>query len=1384
MVLRILKWAGIAIATLVLLIIIGVLAVDTGPGRRFVVDRLAGYNTASGLNFRASRIDGSLYGKMVLHDVEVRDPRGVFASIPRLTVDWRPFAYLHSKVDVRLLQAPTATLLRRPELKSVPADPNAPLLPDLDISLGKIDVGQLTILPPVTGQRHALQLRGSAEIADRRAQIRLDAQAVRGARLAGGDRLHLVVDAVPDDNRLAIDADLRAPAGGLVDSYGKFGKPLTLTVKGSGDWAHWRGQARGALGGASLGALTLNGANGTFETKGQVRPSLLLSGPAAQLTSPAVQLDLVAKLADRKIDARLQAGSDYFTLSTSGRIDLANSRLGDLRIDARLLNASALAPNLHASGLRLNAKLDGALAAPSTEYHLTAASVGFGDMGVTGLAVRGSGVIDTNHIKIPVHATARSISGLNAAAGGLLTNIRLDGDVAYQGGKIASDNLHLRSTRIDATAIILADLAKGTYTGALKGRVNDYQVNGLGKINLVTDARLVPGTGGGFAVKGHVKALTRRLDNASVRDQLGGNALITADVAYDLARGATVSNLRLRAPRFQIVGGDGFYRTDGRIGFHARGRSAAYGPISVDVTGTLARPLARLRADRPGLGLGLRDLEATAEGASGGYRIRARGQSDYGPLAADAKLAFGSGATRIDIASATIAGIGLSGQLQQAPAGPFVGTLALVGSGLNGNIRLGAAGAIQRADVALTAAAARIPGTVPITIGSGTLSATLLLETAGPSLEGRFALQTVRSGTLEIARARGRMNYRAGQGRIALVAAGAAAGTPFDIATQAALAPTRLVVNLTGHVSGVPIRLAAPAVATKTGATWRLLPTTIVVPQGQMELTGEYGASTKMHAVLRNMDIVIVNAVVPGLGLGGKASGTIDANLSGAVPDVRARIDVAGFNRTAALTVSDPVDIALLGTLNQNGGDVRALIKRNGAVLGRMQARLAPLGTGAGIAERLISAPLSGGIRYNGPAEVLWSMSGIARQDLSGPIAIGADFGGRVDRPTVTGVIRADALRYENEAFGTVLSRMAIDGRFTQSQLLLNRLTASAGEGTIAASGRVGLDAASGFPIDVKVILDRARLARGDDLDATVSGNLAVTNSKSAGGLIKGDLRIPEARYQIVREGSAAIPQLTGVRRKGDVPPTAQDSAAALPSNWKLDIRLRADNRIFVSGMGLEAEWRTDMRVRGTSTDPSVLGKLEVVRGTYSFAGRRFDLDHGTITFQGGMTNPQLDIAASTTVEGVSATITIGGYAQRPQISFTSTPALPQDEVLSRLLFGTSITSLSPTQAIQLAAALNSLRGSGGGLNPLGKLRGLAGIDRLRVLGADQSAGRGTALAAGKYISNNIYVEIVTDARGFTATQLEISLSRALSVLSQTGSFGGSNVSLRYKKVY
>ncbi|WP_243445951.1 translocation/assembly module TamB domain-containing protein [Polymorphobacter fuscus] len=1096
-------------------------------------------------------------------------------------------------------------------------------------------------------------------------------------------------------------------------------------------------------------------------------------------------MDITVRLADRRGDAVAALAADAFTIAAKGLVDLGASRFENFRVDARLLRPAAIAPDLRGDNVRIAATVDGAFATPTLAYDIAADSLSFDATTVEGLTASGRATVDADRIRVPVSARARRVTGLNAAAGGLLTNLAIDGDLAWANGQLLSDNLRLRSDRIDATAIIIADVAKGNYAGTLKGRVNDYRVEGLGRVDLVTDARLVTAPGGGFGLTGTARITTRTIDNASLREQLGGNAIVTAGFGYDPAGAATLRNLRLTAPLLRITDGSGSYRTDtGAIALSARAVSTTYGPATITASGTLDRPVARLRADRPGLGIDVRNLVADLTTTAAGYRVIASGASAYGPLSGDVVIRTGPRLT-IDIARARAAGIDARGRVTQTAAGPFAGAIALSGSGINGNVRLAAAGANQRADIDVRAQSARIPGDVPITIGSGSARAAVILFPGAPSITGSADLADVRSGTLLVKRARSNFDYRGGNGTVGLVANGSSSA-PFNIAAQARLTPQRVVANATGAFSGIDFRLAAPAVATRSAGEWLLAPATIVFPQGRARIGGRYGKATTVNAVLDSVDLAIVNAFVPGLGLGGKASGTVDATLA-AVPVVDARIDVAGFTRTAAYTISAPVDIATTAQLSDAGGSVAAAIRRGGTTIGRLQARVAPLPAGAGLAARLQAAPLSGGIRYAGPAEVLWALTGIAGQELSGPIAIAADFGGRVDQPRLNGTIRASALRYTNQAYGTVIRDIALTGNFTQSQLQIASLTGRAGDGTISANGTLGLDAASGFPASVNVRFDRAQLARSDALGAQATGELAITNGRN-GALITGTVTIPEARYEIIRQGDSAVPQLTGVRRKNA--PVVKAAAAQAPAfglaSVRLDIRVRADNRIFVSGMGLEAEWETDMRITGTAAAPRIVGRLEIVRGTYSFAGRRFDLAQtGAIVFDGGpFTNPELSLAAETTVEGVTATINIGGRAQSPQISFTSTPTLPQDEVLSRLLFGESVTNISPIQAVQLASALNSLRGSGGGLNPLGKLRSVTGIDRLRVLGEDKTTGRGTAVSAGQYIGNNIYVEVITDARGFTATQLEIALSRSLSILSATGSFGGSNVTLRYSRDY
>src|SRR3546814_5807153 len=129
------------------------------------------------------------------------------------------------------------------------------------------------------------------------------------------------------------------------------------------------------------------------------------------------------------------------------------------------------------------------------------------------------------------------------------------------------------------------------------------------------------------------------------------------------------------------------------------------------------------------------------------------------------------------------------------------------------------------------------------------------------------------------------------------------------------------------------------------------------------------------------------------------------------------------------------------------------------------------------------------------------------------------------------------------------------------------------------------------------------------------------------------------------------------------------------------------------------------------------------------------DVCSSDLTFPtGDAYDPSIQLLATGTIETVTVNVNVSGRAMNPQVTFSSVPGLPQDELVSPMLFVGSITSLSPLQAVQLASSLNALRGGGGGLSPLGTLPSAPGTDRLRILGPDDTQGRGTALAAGQYI--------------------------------------------------
>ena len=1385
---RYLRWLG----ALVLLVVTALLAVMIGLnsqwGRDHVARRISDTTFSSGLRISVGRIEGSLFGQTQLRDIRAYDARGEFLRVPLVTLDWRPAAYARNHIDIRSAQAPQALLERVPQFKV--STSSGPLLPDIDIDIGRLKIDRLITEPAVSGERRILHLDGSGHIAKGRAQIALKGGTLAGADRLAGDRIALMLDAVPQANKLALTLQLDAPTGGVLAALGGWNGGLSARIAGAGDWNRWDGVLNADLADAPLTRLTIGARNGAVSAKGHANLGHLLSGLPAAMAGPVTQVDMTAKLSGRSVDVAGSMISDALRVSTTGKVDLGTNRFGNLMLDWSVLRADALAPNFTARALHGQLALNGAFGAPDARYELVAAAMSIDSVVIETLKASGTARVNPDHLLIPVKASAVRITGLEAAAGGTLANVRLEGDLAINGPRILSDNMRIRSDRIDAKAILIADVSRGFYTGAFNGRINNYRIDSVGTFAVDTraDLKLV---NSGYALTGTVRARSQRLDNANVRDFLGGSATGSSNVAYGTDGIIRFSNLRVVAPLLRITNGRGTYAPGGQLALTLDGQSSKYGALAVELTGTVANPKAVLLARNPGFGIGLANLRAQIRGSGGDYRFAATGTTDYGPISAEVTLLQGKGPLTLQIDRGDLAGIGFSGRLQRSAVGPYLGQLNADGRGLVGLVRLSAVGRYQQALINLRANNTVLPGDARLSIGSAIVDAKVVLYDT-PYVVADVQLAQSRLRGIDLAVARALIDYRGGRGQAKLLAEGVS-GVPFRVAGNVAFEPHLWRVALDGRARGIAFKTSSPARIVPSARGYELLPSRLEFGRGNLRLSGTYGAGLAVQSRLDGMDLALLNSIFPGYGLGGQATGSLDfAQTSpAAFPVLRTSLAINGFTRTTAVSVSNPIDLNLIGRLAGSGGNLQAVMRRRGAVIGRIAAILGAAGASGNWTQRLNAAALSGGIRYNGPADTLWSFGGLTDQSLTGQLAVGADFSGRVENPQLTGIVRGEGLTYQNQTFGTRLTDMVFSGRFVGNRLLVDQLAATAGAGKLTGQGSISVAAAQGFPMDMVFDLNNARIARSDTIASAATGKLRLTKVAGATALLSGSLALTDTRYELIRQGAAQVPDLTGLRFKpprGRLRFTGNEPASPGSSffdDLRLDVALSAPNQFTVTGMGLDSEWSADLRVEGTNTAPRLTGDVNLVRGNLNFAGRRFDLQDGRVIFTGeAVANPLVSLNASEDIDGVSVTVSVTGRSLAPQISFTSNPALPGDEVLSRILFGNSVGQLSPLQGVQLAASLNSLRATGGGLNPLGKLRAATGLSRLAILSPDAASGRGTAISAGRYISNNVYLELITDARGFTATQIEVSLSRALSILGAAGGSGLTNFNVRYRKRY
>jgi translocation and assembly module TamB len=1372
---RALRWLLGGLLALVLLIAAALVGVDTGPGHRWLADRIAQLETNSGLRITIGRIDGSIYGDATLTDVRVYDLGGLVFHTPRARLDWSPFAWASNRLDLRVLEIGEATLLRAPRTRP-PAKPG-PILPGFDVRIGRLSVGRLVLAKPVLGTERVARVEGRADIRSGRALVDL------AAVVAGSDRLRVKLDAEPDRNSFDIDVAARGAADGALAKLTGFGRPVALDIRGDGGWTKWAGTATGRLGGRPVIDLALAATSGRYRLTGQVAPTTLLRGKLQRLTAPRILVDGEAGLANRRLDGTLKLRTPSIALDAVGALDLATSAYRNVRVRASLLQPPALFGNMTARNLRGRMVLDGAFATARFDYRLEAERFAFDKTGFENAFASGRGRLSRAPVTVPVRFNAARVTGVGDVAGGILRNLNVDGALKVTAAQAIGNGLRFSSDKLSGTLNLEVDLRTGRYQVDLNGGLNRYLIPRLGIVDVRSTLRIVPNPAGrGTRVIGRGTAQVLRLDNAFFRTLAGGLPRIETALERTPDGILHFRNLVLTAPALRLTG-DGYRRRDGTFHFEGGGTQRSYGPLTLVLDGRIERPTLDLRFARPNAALGLSDVRAHLDPMPEGFAFRAAGGSRLGPFTAGGAILLPRGGqAAVNIAALNVSGTRASGMLAIVPGG-FDGRLQVAGGGLAGMVQLQPVGALQQVQLRLDATDARLGEAA--TLRRGRLELTALLDPAGTRLEATATGSGLARGALRLARFSGNARLVSGVGEVRAAVAGTR-GRAFVIQSVTQVGPDRYAVSAQGTLDRRPLRLLEPAVFAREGDGWRLSPTRLSFAGGEARVGGRFtGQRSAIDAGLTRMPLAILDIGYPGLGLGGTASGTLSyLTATGAAPTGRLDMTVRGLSRSGLVLTSQPVDLGIAGVLSADRLGMRAVIASGGKTIGRAQGLLTPL-AGGDLVTRLRQAPMRAQLRYSGPADTLWRLTGVELFDLSGPVAIGADLNGTLAAPVIRGAVRAQNARIESATSGTVLTGVEATGRFGGSRLVIDRFAAQAGRGgSVSGAGEFDFAPRSGvgIGIDLRVDARNAVMINRDDIGATVTGPLTF-RSDGRGGTIGGEVVLDRARYRLGQATAAtAVPRLR-VREINLPDGGEEDLAPRVP--WRLALRARAATGVMVSGLGLSSEWAADLEIGGEPRNPAITGRATLVRGDYEFAGRDFELERGIIRFTGDVpANPALDIQANADGNGISAAIRVTGNALKPEIGFSSIPALPEDELLSRLLFGTSITNLSAPEALQLAAAVAALQNGGEGLNPINAVRRAAGLDRLRILPADPQTGQGTSIAAGKYITRRLYAEIVTDGQGYSATRVEFQVTRWLSLLSSISTLGRQSANVRVSRDY
>ncbi|WP_460449000.1 translocation/assembly module TamB domain-containing protein [Alsobacter sp. SYSU BS001988] len=1376
---------------------------------------------------RVGAVEGALSSDAVIRDVQISDREGVWITLDRARISWRRTALLARRLEIDALEVDRLTVARRPVATETDAAQaaEAPALPALPVKLivKQFAMKELALGEKVLGQAARIAVQGDAVLGAPAEGLSLHLQATR---LDAQGRFAAAVNYVPQSAQLDLNLDFTEPAGGLVASVINLPgqPPIDLKVQGRGPLDGFQASLN-FVSGPQLGAqgravVTREGAGRRVALALGARIEALLPPVVAPVFAGSTDLNgdvLVGddgSVAFRQLDvtaraARLTVGGavdpqqnlDLRLAIRSLPTDGAKTRAGEVEIGRLVLDATAKGP---ATAAAVQARLDGReIATPWGKVASIAGSLGVEpaaagaadarsavavDLHAAGVAPADAGEARALGDRIDLVAKGRvdasfvadlgearlTTPTLQASWTGIVGARRLDGAASVRIARLAAfSGLVGRELggSADLSAKVTGDPRRYRIDAALDGRLADARIGAppfdrlmAGAVSIKGLARRLPG-GLGFS--------DLRIEGPNVRTRLDGDA--TTEAA-NLAAHVSAPDLK---------------RVDERI--------AGSAELDARLTGSLERPdLNATVALRDARALGkaiprlVVDIAATNLTGELDARLRLDGEVDRKPAAGRLHFATLGAVRKLDDLDVRIGSVHLAGGVTLDEKDLAVGRIALAAGDLG-----------DLSALALTPLAGKLDASIDLTSANGRQDAAVSAQGdrisvagqtlrrldarltatdlyAAPVVDGTATADDAVLGGVKLNAVRLASRGTQQASAFTLTASGDAA-----VAVEGRLLagpPIRVdLAKASLRRNGQTLALAGPSTLTIQDGEVAIPGLAIEAGRGRIRIAGRAGARLALTADAVAVPLSIADIASPGLGLQGVLDAHAELGGTAAAPTGPYRLSVSKAGNAASRAAGvPPIDVKADGRLEGDRATVAATVSAGKGAVVQVGGSV-PLSPQGGLA-LTVRGPLD--------ASLANGMLAAGGQRVTGRLNLDLRVEGPAAAPRIAGTAALTGATFDDPIAGVRLQ--AIEGRFAArgEDIAIERLTAATRNGgTLSASGRVRIDPAAGFPADVRITGTRAELVSNDTVSATANLALALSGPVARTPRISGTVDVISMDVAIPENLSGPAQPLPGTRHVAPGPAARARLAAARRAGTKragppfvaaFDLNLTANNRIFVRGRGLEAELGGALRLTGTSRDPVAIGAFNLRNGRFDLAGQRIDLVRGRLTFAGDLT-PQLDFLAQTQAADVTAQIAVTGLASQPDFAITSTPGLPQDEILSRILFNRAAGGLTGVQALQLAQTIAQLSG-GGGPDLLGSLRKSLGADSLDITAG---ASGGPAVGVTRYINRRVRIGVRAGATAAdTGVGVDVDITKNIKLRGQVGADGGASAGAAYEIEY